>query len=349
MRKKIKLIIFLALVIFLAAQIFYWRGISDPADDNGQDKVFVVEKGESVKQIGDNLFEADLIKSKLYFEIYIWRNKIESNLQAGKYVLSPKLSIKEIVKVLSTGETLNDELTIKIIEGWGIDDINDYLKNKGIVDGDEFISLAKTEIGNLLVLRIGGKFEIGEFNFLNGSPQNVGLEGFLFPDTYRIFKGASAEDIIKKMLDNFDRKLTDEMRADIKKQGRTVYEIVTMASIIEKEVRTSEDMRIVSGVFWDRIKNRQGLESCATLAYVLGVDKPQYSLEDTKIDSPYNTYKNRGLPPTPISNPGLNAIQAAIYPEYTGYNYFLNRPDTGETVFSKTYNEHLRNKAKYLD
>ncbi len=150
------------------------------------------------------------------------------------------------------------------------------------------------------------------------------------------------------MLNNFDGKLTDEMQNNIAEQDKTIYEIVTMASIIEKEVRTLEDMEIVSGIFWDRIKYGQPLESCATLAYVLGVNKEQYSIEDTKIDSPYNTYRNPGLPPGPICNPGLNAIKAAIYPQYTEYNYFLSRQDTGETVFSKTLEEHNRNKARYL-
>jgi UPF0755 protein len=179
-------------------------------------------------------------------------------------------------------------------------------------------------------------------------PPGATLEGFLFPDTYRIFRDAGAERIIEKMLDNFGDKLTSQMREDIKKQERTIYETIIMASIIEKEVRTPEDMQIVSGIFWDRIKNGQALESCATLAYILGVNKAQYSEEDTKIDSLYNTYKYRGLPPSPISNPGLNAIKAAIYPKYTEYNYFLSRPDTGETVFSRTYAEHLENKRKYL-
>jgi len=121
-----------------------------------------------------------------------------------------------------------------------------------------------------------------------------------------------------------------------------------MASLIEKEVRTSEDMKIISGIFWQRIENRQGLESCATLAYILGVNKPQYSVVDTKIDSPYNTYKHRGLPPSPIANPGLNAITAAIYPKETDYNYFLSDPATGQTIFSRTLGEHNLNKAKYL-
>src|SRR3989339_277763 len=164
---------------------------------------------------------------------------------------------------------------------------------------------------------------------------------------YKIYEDATPNDIVQKMLKNLDQKLTPKMRDDIKKQGKTIYEIITMASIIEKEVRSFGDMKLVSGVFWNRINSGRALESCASLAYILGVNKPQYTIEDTNIDSPYNTYKNPGLPPGPIANPGFNAITAAIYPDKTDYNYFLSA-STGETIFSKTYDEHLRNKAKYL-
>ena len=171
----------------------------------------------------------------------------------------------------------------------------------------------------------------------------------MFPDTYRIYIDADLDDIIRKMLGNFDGKLTAKMREDISKQGKTIYEIVTMASLIEKEVRTEKDMKIVSGIFWNRIKNGQALQSCASLAYILGVNKAQYTTEDTKIISPYNTYQNPGLPPGPISNPGIQAIKAAIYPTDTDYNYFLTNPANGETIFSKTFNEHIKNKNKYLN
>jgi UPF0755 protein len=182
---------------------------------------------------------------------------------------------------------------------------------------------------------------------LDDKPDYRGLEGYLFPDTYRIFKGSSPSEVLEKMLDNFDSKLTEEMRLEIERQGKTIYEIVTMASIVEKEVRSEADMKIVAGIFWDRIKYGQPLQSCATLAYILGVNKKQYSLEDTKTDSLYNTYQNKGLPPGPIANPGLRALEATIYPEYTDYNYFLSSSD-GETIYSVTYDEHLRNKAIYL-
>lgn len=334
-----KTIILLFVVILMVVQIFYSFSINSLTDKNGQDKVFVVSQREGVKQIGNNLLEADLIKSKFYFEVYVWREKLEKDLQAGSYILNPNLSIKEIVRVISEGEAINDELTIKIIEGWRISDIDSYLKEGGIKEGDGFKKIAERPLvawSSILP------------DFLEDVPSTANLEGFIFPDTYRIYKDASAEDIILKMLNNFDIKLTDEMRDEIKSRGKTIYEIIKMASIIEKEVRTAEDMKIVSGLFWNRIKNGQALQADATLSYYLNDKKPAHTLEELEIDTPYNTYKYRGLPPTPISNPGLNAIKAAIYPGYTNYNYFLSRPDTGETVFSATYDEHLRNKAKYL-
>ena len=138
------------------------------------------------------------------------------------------------------------------------------------------------------------------------------------------------------------------MRADISKQNKSIYDVITMASLIEKEVRTAEDMKIVSGIFWDRIKYGLPLQSDATLSYVLDDKIGGHTIEQTKIDSPYNTYKYRGLPPGPIANAGLNAIQAAINPIYTDYVYFLSEPEGGKTIYSKTLDEHNANKNKYL-
>ena len=331
----------MAIAIFVGGCLFYWRGINIPAAKNRPDVNFFVSKGEGVKQIAGNLSAAGLIKSKFYFEAYVWQKNAESRFQAGEYALNPMLSIKEIVKILTKGEVAGREREIKIIEGWNINDIDKYLAENKIATAGGFAKLAKAKTGEW-------KPRIAKADFLADAPASATLEGYLFPDTYRVFKDATAADIIAKLLNNFGEKLTAEMKSEIRKQGKTIYEIITMASLLEKEVKTEEDMKIVSGIFWDRIKNGQPLESCATLAYILGVNKPQYSMEDTKIDSPYNTYQNRGLPPGPIANPGLKAIRAAIYPVFTDYNYFLSDPETGKTIFSKTYAEHTQNKVKYL-
>jgi len=346
----LKSIIFLIIVIFIFGNVLYYRGVNSPADKNGQDVLFEVKAGEGVKQISKNLEKSGLIKSNFYFNLYVKRNDLEKKFQAGSYALNPMLSAKEIAEALTEGKSLSKEKTIKIIEGWNTREISQYFERQGMFQSEEFLELVgfpKINYQDSKQMPYPKDYS-KDFSFLKDKPSYYGLEGYLFPDTYRIFKDASLDDIVLKMLDNFNKKLTYEMRQDIKKQGKTIYEIITMASLVEKEVRTEEDMKIVSGIFWDRIKNNQALESCATLAYILGQNKPQYTTEDTKIDSPYNTYQNRGLPPGPICNPGLKAIRAAIYPQYSNYNYFLSRPDTGETVFSASYEEHVRNKQRYL-
>jgi UPF0755 protein len=312
-----------------------------PANSINADKNFIIASGEGVNQISRNLYEQKLIKSMFYFEAYVWLEKIQAKFLAGEYILNTHMNIKEVTEILTSGKILNKEKNIKIIEGWKISDINKYLIDEAIIADNSFLNLAQNKVSSW-------PYEIAKPEFLSDLPADADLEGFLFPDTYRIFNDAKPEDIIIKMLDNFNKKLTPAMREAIKKQGKTIYEIVTMASVIEKEVTKSEDMKIVSGIFWNRVKNGQLLQSCATLAYILGVNKKQYTIEDTEIISPYNTYKNKGLPPGPIANPGLNAINAAINPTETNYNYFLSRFDNGETIFSSTYEEHLKNKNKYL-
>lgn len=232
------------------------------------------------------------------------------------------------------------EKTILIREGLTNKDINQYLLDKKLMADSQFLELSQTKIKDLPTA--------WQYDFFQDAPRNVDLEGFLFPDTYRLYENDNSQILIDKMLANFDKKLTPELRAEIVKQKKSIFEIITLASIVEKEVRSTADMKLVAGIFYNRLKSGQGLQSCATLAYILGVNKTQYSYADTQIDSPYNTYKYRGLPPGPIANPGLAAITAAIYPTKTDYNYFLSDPATGQTIFSKTLDQHNANKAKYL-
>lgn len=346
-----KKLIFILILVGAIGLASYYNGINSPISKKGEDANFTISKGEGVNTISQNLKDQNLINSKFYFETYVWQKGVETKLQAGEYVLNPSLTIKDIVEILTTGEALSKEKTIKIIEGWNTREVSQYFEREGMFQSEELLEL----VGYPKIdYRYNQEFPTpkdysSEFNFLSDKPNYVGLEGYLFPDTYRIFEDASLDDIVTKMLNNFDSKLTDDMRSDIESQGKTVYEIVTMASIIEKEVRSEEDMKLVSGIFWNRINNGQALQSCATLAYILGVNKDQYTTEDTQVDSPYNTYQNQGLPPGPITNPGLKAIEAAIYPADTNYNYFLSDPETGETIFSTTYDEHNANKARYLN
>jgi UPF0755 protein len=247
------------------------------------------------------------------------------------------------------------ELTIKVLEGWTVDDLDNYLISFGKLDRaslDKIIGLPKIDYRQFASSTPPDLSE--KFSFLKDKPSYYSLEGFLFPDTYRVYEDASAADIVDKMLTNFDKKLTPQMRTDIAAQGKTIYEVVIMASLIEKEApinysdAENKDARIVSDIFWGRIDSGQALQSDATLTYLLADNNASHSGADLEIDSPYNTYKYKGLPPTPICNPGLRALEAAIYPIKTNYNYFLTSRDGKNIYYAKTYEEHLNNKYKYL-
>ena len=243
------------------------------------------------------------------------------------------------------------EQSITLIEGWDNSDIAAYLDKQNIVPAADFLNAVKT-------------FDLSKFQ--NNIPKEAAgsLEGFLFPDTYFIFKNTPSgttvsEMIINKALDNFTQKITPQMLTQAQKDNMSLYQIIILASIIEKETgrnvttaeqktRLTEERKIISGIFYNRLKAGVPLQSDATVNFVTGKNDPSASLEDTQIDSPYNTYKFRGLPPGPIANPSLSSIMAALYPTASNYLYFLSDPTTGDAVYAATYEEHLKNKQKYL-
>ena len=343
-------LVILGLIIFFAS---YFQNVYKAPEKDGQDVSFVIEEGQGAGQIAQNLQKKGLIKSTFWFETYVRFFGEEEDFQAGEYVLNTSMPLKEIVLILTSGQVTEQEITITIIEGWNLRDISSYLEEKGVCSKKDFYQITGEPLVNYFKKTVDPKAfprdYSSRFQFWESKPKHYSLEGYLFPDTYKVFSDAGAEEVVLKMLTNFDQKLSGEMREEIRKQDKTISEIITMASLLEKEVRSREDMEIVSGIFWDRIENGQALQSCATLAYILGENKPRYSTEDTKVESPFNTYQNQGLPPAPICNPGLKAIKAAINPQDSSYNYFLSRPDTGETVFSRTFREHQQNQQKYLD
>ncbi|HFC77025.1 MAG TPA: endolytic transglycosylase MltG [Candidatus Moranbacteria bacterium] len=332
-----KIIKFFALIIILivAGAFFLTRG-----DKNIETRTvnFKIEKGDSIWVIGKKLKKERLIDNQFSFIFEVYKKGKEKKIKAGEYLLNSKLNVDEIIELVANGNIIekNNQKKLTFPEGWTTKQMAELLNKEGF-SGNEFLKMTKEP-----------KYfqEKYSYSFLDNIPKNKSLEGFLFPDTYFFANNTDSEIIIKKMLDNFNKKLSEDLRQEIKKQQKTIYEIVTMASIIEEEVKNTEDKKIVSGIFWRRLKRGQAFQSCATLAYILGENKKQYSYEDTKIESPYNTYLYPGLPPGPISNPGLDSILAAIYPTKTNYNYFLNNPKTGKTIFSRTLEEHNLNKTK---
>lgn len=325
---KLLKVCLLGIIIFLIVSFFI---PANPFSD--KESVFRVEKGQGSKEISANLENQGIVLWGPMFRAYVLLSGASRKMQAGNYSLSSTMSICEIAGKMKKGEVIREKVTV--IEGWNLRNIDSYLEERGIFYPQEFFNAASSSVG------------YSDYDFLEDKPKDMSLEGYLFPDTYQINSGSDAKDLVSKMLDNFDEKLTPDLKAEIKKQGKTVFEVITMASLIEKEVRTREDKEMVSGIFWKRLGIGMPLESCATIAYILGVDKWQYSFNDTRTVSPYNTYLNRGLPLGPICNPGLESIKAAIYPKASSYWFYLSTKD-GETIYSKTLQEHNIEKVKHL-
>ncbi|HKK54109.1 MAG TPA: endolytic transglycosylase MltG [Patescibacteria group bacterium] len=349
------------LVSIIAFLSFYYININLPYDKDGEVQAVVIESGASLKNIAKELKEEKLIQSSNLFILYARNKNLQSKLQAGVYNLSQDMSIKNIVAKISQGQVNSQEITVKLLEGWSNEKMAQYFESEGIWQKDEWLNVVGwSQTSDKKNNKMLSKYK-EDYSFLESKPEFNSLEGYLFPDTYNIYKDSEPQDLVIRMLNNFNNKVTPQMREDIKEQSRSIHEIVTMASLIEKEanikynddglpVLTSiEEAKIISGIFWDRIARGQALQSCASLAYILGEYKTVYSTEDTKIESPYNTYQNAGLPPGPVSNPGIVAIKAAIYPVYTEYNYFLSPVGSDETLFSATYSEHLQKKAQFID
>jgi len=309
--KKFRLAV-LAALIFL---FFVFLGFLSPTNQ-GNEKIVKIEKGWGSGEVGQKLKDEQLIKSKWLFVFFVWVRGYNEHLQAGDYLLNQKMDSFQIGKMIFKGEVAPDYVRITIPEGWTNKQIEERLISSGVLEQEGKLPKEK--------------------------------EGYLFPDTYYFERNSDIDIVVKKMSDNFIKRIGEGISGDLLiDSSMRLSNAVIMASIIEKEVKSDEDRAIVSGIFWKRIEDNYPLQSCATIAYVLGKDKKQYSYEDTRVKSPYNTYINVGLPPTPINNPGLSAIKAALNPKYTDYNFFLSAPD-GTTIFSKTLDEHNMNKAKYL-
>lgn len=312
--------------------------------------LYNLERGSSYKEIARDLERRGIIKNAQFFKFYVLVTLQYSKLQAGNYELSESMSITDIVKKFIAGDIVKQRITV--IEGWDIEDIAKNLAEKEIYSKENFILATKKDWSTCSASAQSSN-QISDcsgfsFEFLNDKPKNVSLEGYLFPDTYYLSEKSLPEELIKFALSNLDKKLTLELRQEISRQKKSLFQIITMASMLEKEVQTLENKKVVSGILWKRIKEGIPLQVDATINYVTGKSDKKVAINDTKIDSPYNTYKYYGLPLGPISNPGMDSILATIYPESSDYWYYLSADGTGKTIFSKTLEEHIEAQRQYF-
>lgn len=333
MKKKIIILLIVAGVIlggffYFRAQVYFSHGTQK------QNSVFEIKKGEGNAQIATNLQDKEIISNKIYFWFYLKTHDLLNKIYPGDYLLNGDMTIPEIAVIITNPKKVYEKVLFK--EGWTAKQMAEELKNHGFDDA-AFLDMVNNPSQDIL----------SQFSVLADEPKSATLEGYLFPDTYYFSREATPEGILKKILNNTEIKVNSDLRTEIKKQGKSIFDIITMASIIEREVKTDDDRALVSGLFWNRIVVGQPLQSDATLSYIYSDKVDAHSLAQTKVDSPYNTYQNKGLPIGPVANPGLSSINAAIYPKNSAYSYFLSDPKTGQTIFSETFEEHVANKFKY--
>lgn len=315
-------------VIWNVWEPFWRRDLNEAVDKDNADKiVFEVEKGVSAKSIAKDLEAEDLIVSDKAFIRTVEEEELDGSLRYGRFVLSPSMTLREIITVLTNEGT--GEIAFTAPEGWTIAEMDAELAELGLIGAGAFEECAKECTF--------------DYDFLE---EDQSLEGYLFPDTYFIDSATfTSESLINMMLANFDAKLTDEMMAEIETSGRTLEEVVNVAAMVEREVRTEDDLPIVAGIIWKRYDQDWYLGIDATLLYVQ--DDNELTAEDLADDTPYNTRTNIGLPPTPISNPGLASLMATIYPEESEYYYYLTDSE-GNVHYARNGEEHEANKAQYI-
>lgn len=332
MMKKIILCVIGLIIILISFLAFSLFTIS--VKNIKEDTVVTIKEGSGTKQIANTLKSKGIIKSSVAFTNYIKKKNETKNLKPGTYKFSAgEITFDDILNKLIKGEQ-EESVTVTIPEGYTVEQIAKLLEEKGLTTKENFLECAKT-------------FEI-PYDYIEKIDNDYRqLEGFLFPDTYNIPISWKEKEIITLLLKQFDKNWSEEFRNRAKELGFSTREIITIASLIEREAKVEKERPTISSVIHNRLKKGMLLQIDATVQYLLPEQKSRLLYKDLEVDSPYNTYKYAGLPPTPIAAPGLSCIKAALYPEETDYYYYRTKAsNNGEHNFSKTFEEHKNNANK---
>lgn len=322
------------------------QALALPASDEGELEPFTIEPGETALTVSSRLEEAGFISDGNLFRVYMRFNGIDQRLAAGDFEISRNMSMKEIADVLQ--QARYEEIVITVPEGMRAEEVADMLDVRNIMDGDSFLAL----------VRSGSQAAqgLGDYPWLPAGLSS--LEGYLFPDTYRLPVPATPNDLVRRMLDNFELRVTDDVLSPAQQAGRGLEQIIIMASIVEREAPLADERPLVASVYWNRVSgacsDQTGgayLQADPTVQYAAGRPgewwwKPPSVEAYAAVQSPYNTYLRPGLPPTAIASPGLSAIQAAAQPAETQYCFFVAMGE-GAHVFATTLAEHEANIAQY--
>jgi UPF0755 protein len=316
--------------------------LAQPAGTDDTPIIFTVEQGESVTQIAGDLKAQGFINDTELFRRYVQYKELDAGIQAGTYTLAKTMTIPEIARTLQKAGAQEQQVTIP--EGKRLEEVAVLVAEQTTIPADTFLQMAQTGWQGTDLPQ--------NYGFLAEVPITGTLEGLLFPDTYRLALDATAYDLIDRMLENLDHQVTPELRQQFADHGLSFYEGIALASIVEREAVIDAERPIIAGVFQNRLRDGWFLSSCPTVQYALGYRpdeetwwKPQLYFVDLEVVSPYNTYRNLGLPPAPIASPGLRSIQAAASPEETEYYFFMVNctKNDGSHFFARTEAEHLQN------
>ncbi len=340
-RILIGMLIILILVAGAAAGTYYYYNLLlEPVapEATGDYTRVNIPQGANTGIIAAILYDADLIQNELAFRAYVYQHDLGQGFIAGQYELSPSMDVEQIIEKIQAGDVYTETLWFTIPEGYTINQIAARLAEMGLVDEEQFLNIAADPPAEM-------KEEFPFLEEIDDPEVDYVLEGYLFPDTYEIFSDAGTYDIVKIMLRRMDQVINaEEYREKMLEKGLSLHEILTVASLIEREARVDHERAIISGVIYNRLDIGQLLQIDATIQYILGETKEFLTYEDLEVESPYNTYQNPGLPPGPIASPGEAAIRAALNPEDSDYYYYNYKyDDSGEHYFSRTYEEHMEN------
>lgn len=318
-----------------SAMLLWYDGLlTQPLDFSGQEQVFAVEVGESVNSVANHLEEVGLIRDAESFRSYLIYSGLDTSIQAGDYQLSTAMSAMDIAHELQ--DATPEEVTFVVLPGWRVEEVAESLSTSGLsITQDEFLDATKNPPR--------------QYDFLAGA---ASVEGFLYPDSYIFSRNiSSAEEMINEMVRNFAVHLTSDLTDGFQRQGLSVHQAVTLASLVEREAVQDEEQALIASVYLNRLNIGMKLDADPTVQYAIGYNFLQQtwwtnplSLIDLQVNSLYNTYRYEGLPPTPIANPSLGALRAVASPEETTYLFFRARCDgSGYHEFSETFDEHLQN------
>jgi UPF0755 protein len=311
------------------------KDLTQPMNPGGTEVSLTINPGESVPSITGKLWESGLISNPGVFRNYLQYTGLDISLKAGEYKLSPIMSPIEIAKAIQS--SISAEVTLTILPGWRVEEIANSLTTSGFtITPEEFLQAVQIHPGG--------------YNF-STCLQEDSLEGYLFPASYTLPRQTTIDDLLTQILMNFENQLNAELRNGFTTQGLDLCQAVTLASIIQREAVLEDEMPLIASVFYNRLNSGTELSSDPTVQYALGFNEAQgtwwtnpLSLQDLQINSLYNTYIYKGLPPGPISNPGLAALRAVAFPAQTNYYFFRAACDgSGRHLFAETYADHLAN------